>query len=163
MNRYMPGVYVIPEDDRDRQLAAGFILHDGVDGRRIKVMPPAGGWRNVLQTFLEEYVQILRKCPDAHVVLLIDFDDQVASRRNEIDRQIPKDIKSRVYVVGPKHTPEKLKAALSENHEKIGTQLADECDTGNTNLWNHEQLVHNNLECDRLADAVKPFLFQSGL
>jgi hypothetical protein len=56
VNKNAPHVYVIPEDDADRQLADGFVLHHGVDARRIQVMPPAGGWREVQRTFQDEYI-----------------------------------------------------------------------------------------------------------
>ena len=49
MNKYAPHVYIIPEDDRDRQIAEGFVNHHEVDDRRIQVMPPAGGWRQCAQ------------------------------------------------------------------------------------------------------------------
>ena len=42
-------------------------------------MPLAGGWRNVLKTFQDEYIQKLRDYPQAHVVMLIDFDGHVRS------------------------------------------------------------------------------------
>jgi hypothetical protein len=51
MNRYTDHLYVIPEDDRDRQLAVGFRDHDQVKTSRMQLMPPAGGWWNVLATF----------------------------------------------------------------------------------------------------------------
>ena len=57
MNKYAPHVYVIPEDDRDRQIAGGFVGHHQVKDPRIKVMPIAGGWPNVLKTFQEEYIR----------------------------------------------------------------------------------------------------------
>jgi hypothetical protein len=81
MNRYKPHVYVIPEDDRDRQIADGFVLHDQVKDTRIQVVPPAGGWAKVLETFRDEYVSKLHDYPAAHVVMLIDFDDDVQKRQ----------------------------------------------------------------------------------
>jgi hypothetical protein len=74
INKYAPHVYVIPEDDADRQLADGFILHHAVKVQRIQVMPVAGGWPNVLKTFEDEYLQALRNNSHAHVVMVVDFD-----------------------------------------------------------------------------------------
>ncbi len=81
MNKYAKHVYVIPEDDCDRQLAVGFVDHFSVATNRVQVMPPAGGWSEVLDTFKTEYVRRLHDDPLGHVVLLIDFDGRYADRR----------------------------------------------------------------------------------
>lgn len=159
MNRYAPHVYVIPEDDADRQIAVGFISQHRVQDARIKVVPEAGGWRNVLKTFQDEYVQTLRAYPHAHVVMLIDFDGYFAERRVEFENTIPDDLKARVFVLGSKGTPETLKRVLNKSFEAIGKALADECDDGSTSLWDHEQLSQNNADRLRLVQAVKPFVF----
>ena len=44
VNKAKPHLYVIPEDDADRQIAKGFVLHGRVDERRVQVVEPAGGW-----------------------------------------------------------------------------------------------------------------------
>jgi hypothetical protein len=159
MNRYAPHVYVIPEDDRDRQIADGFVQHYQVKDTRIKVMPPAGGWSKVLGTFQSEYMQTLRDYPEGHVVLLIDFDDDVERRRDKFQEAIPKDLASRVFVVGSKYNPESLKNAMNIGYEEIGSVLASDCDDGITDHWNHEQLQHNDAERERLVQIVRPFLF----
>ena len=159
MNKYVPHVYVIPEDDRDRQIADGFVLHHQVKVTRIKIMPPAGGWSKVLETFQNEYLQTLRDYPHGHVVLLIDFDDDIDRRRAKFAQAIPDDLESRVFVVGSKHNPETLKNALSISYEAIGRSLASDCDDGTADHWNHEQLRHNDAERQRLVQIVRPFLF----
>jgi hypothetical protein len=159
MNKYRPHVYVIPEDDRDRQIAVGFIGHHGVQHPRIQVVPIAGGWRNVLQTFQQEYIQKLRDYPEGHVVMLIDFDGDFVNRRDEFEREIPDELKERVFVVGSRDNPEALKKSLNIGYEEIGKSLADDCDTGTTEHWDHEQLGHNASELQRLVQFVKPFLF----
>lgn len=159
MNKYAPHVYIIPEDDRNRQMAEGFTNHDQVLDRRIQVMPPAGGWSNVRRTFEEEYVQTLRKYPLAHVVMLIDFDGHFDERRKDFDMVIPADVRDRVFVIGSSKNPESLKKAMSISFEAMGRQLAEDCHAGTLQCWNHEQLVHNNSERERLVRIVKPFLF----
>jgi hypothetical protein len=158
MNKYRGHVYVIPEDDADRQIADGFTLHHGVNDRRIQVMPVAGGWRNVLQTFETEYLATLRNTPLAHVVLLIDFDGHAPDRRLLFEETIPDDLRSRVFVIGPGHTPETLKIALNKSFEAIGRSLADDCYLGTAETWEHEQLSHNEHERQRLIQTVRPFL-----
>jgi hypothetical protein len=159
MNKYAPHVYVIPEDDRDRQIADGFVLHHQVKDRRIQVMPPAGGWLKVLKTFQDEFVPKLREYTQAHVVMLIDFDGRVAERLDEFRQATPDALKDRVFVVGSKYEPETLKRALKIGFEAIGKSLANDCDTGTTECWDHEQLQHNDAEQRRLVQIVKPFLF----
>ncbi len=159
MNKYAPHVYIIPEDDRDRQIAHGFVNHDKVDDRRIRVMPLARGWRHVLETFQDEYIQTLRNYLQAHVVMLIDFDGRIDERRADFEKAIPEDLKARVFVIGPKHEPETLKKALKIGFEEIGKSLAADCGDNSAEHWNHEQLQHNDAERQRLVQTVKPFLF----
>ena len=159
MNKYAPHVYVIPEDDRNRQIANGFVLHHQVKDRRIQVVPPAGGWSKVLKTFRDEYIKELSDYPGAHVVMLIDFDGQVENRKADFEHEIPEEFKTRVFVVGSKHNPETLKKALKIGFEQIGKSLANDCDAGTPEHWNHEQLQHNDAELQRFVQTVKPFLF----
>ncbi len=159
MNKYAPHLYVIPEDDADRQIALGFVDYHKVDDRRIQVMPPAGGWSNVIRIFTVEYVQKLRNCPQAHVVMLIDFDGHISERRAEFEHDIPADLRMRVFVVGSKDNPESLKKGLRSSFEEIGTALAHDCDARTTAVWDHEQLQHNDAERQRLFDTVRRFLF----
>jgi len=160
MSRYGDYLYVIPEDDADRQIAVGFEQHDQVNAPRIQVMPPAGGWSYVLRTFQNEYVQKLRDNTRSHVVMLVDFDDQIQKRRKDFEEAIPEDLRSRVFVIGPQHTPEMLKKALNKSFEEIGKSLADNCYADTSGNWDHEQLQHNHAERERLVQTVKSFLFQ---
>lgn len=159
MNKYVDHIYVIPEDDANRQIADGFVLHHDVKTSRIQVMPLAGGWLHVLATFKVEYVQTLRNYPKTHVVMLIDFDDHVDERRLEFEQAIPGELKTRVFVIGSKHDPETLKRQLRRSFEDIGLSLANDCVAGTTELWDHEQLSHNDAERQRMVEHVKPFLF----
>jgi hypothetical protein len=158
MNRYERHVYVIPEDDADRQIADGFVFHYGIDDRRMQVMPPAGGWRIVLKIFQEEYIQLLGRFPLANVVMLIDFDGHFAERRDEFEQAIPGDLKARVFVLGSLDTPETLKKVLGKNFEAIGESLAEDCVGDATVVWGHAHLVHNEQDRLRLRHSVRPFL-----
>lgn len=160
MNKFLKHVYVIPEDDADRQIAVGFVDHPQVKHTRIQVMPPAGGWTKVKDTFREEYLPRLRDYPGAHVVMLIDFDGQVEERKLDFEQSIPAEFRSRVFVIGSKDTPERLKKEAKQSFEKIGESLADECDADAVELWDREQLVHNRVDRLRLVETVKPFLFE---
>lgn len=155
-------VYLIPEDDEDRQIANGFKNNLHVDDRQIKFMPVAGGWRKVLRTFVEEYIPILKSNVFAHVILLIDCDEEYIERRAEFERAIPDgldELKSRVFVIGPRNEPKDLRGALDEKLEKIGSLLADDCFADTLTIWSHEHLRHNDPDRLRLVDIVKPILF----
>ncbi|MGA2659008.1 MAG: hypothetical protein ABSH34_16015 [Verrucomicrobiota bacterium] len=55
VNKYRPHVYVLPEDDANRQLANGFLLHPDLLARNIQVLPEVGGWHEVLDHFKSDY------------------------------------------------------------------------------------------------------------
>lgn len=160
MNKYELHVFVVPEDRADEQLAVGFTLHDQVNVARIQVMPHVRGWSEVLKTFQDEYIERLRKYPKGHVVMLIDFDGSYDERRAKFEQAIPDDVKQRVFVIGPKRTPEILRNELgNKSFEQIGISLADDCYSDTETVWGHEQLKHNDPDRQRLVQAIKPFLF----
>ena len=72
VNNYRRHVYVLPEDDANRQLAIEFVL--GLPTGQIKVLAPAGGWNHVLESFQTDQAYYMRRFPDRFMVLLIDFD-----------------------------------------------------------------------------------------
>ncbi len=56
VNRELPHVMVLPEDDANRQLALGFHLQvDWRCKRQMQVLRVAGGWREVLDRFRVEH------------------------------------------------------------------------------------------------------------
>ena len=161
VNKYKPHLYVIPEDDADRQIADGFMLHEHVQTRRVQVVEPAGGWARVLQVFTQEYLRHLQQYSEAYVVMLIDFDGTPDERLAQFVAEIPEEVRDRVFVVGPRDTPERLRQSLGRvGYEDIGHDLANECDGGNLIAWASDQLQHNEQERLRLANTVKPFLFR---
>ncbi len=109
VNRYRPHVWLIPEDDADRELAVGFLNHEAVADRVVGVRAPAGGWHEVLDVFESEYLPQLRRHLGAHVVMLIDFDGD-ESRRAHFEARIADDVRPRVFVIGSKDDPETLSA-----------------------------------------------------
>ena len=159
VNKYKPHLYVIPEDDADRQIADGFVLHARVAARQVQVVEPAGGWSRVLDTFKEEYLPLLQN-PMTHVVMLIDFDGSPQERRAKFAAEIPDSVRERVFVIGPGMRPEDLRQALGiGGFEDVGRALADDCDGNQLNTWSHAQLQHNEEERLRLVHYVRAFLF----
>jgi hypothetical protein len=160
VNRKRPHVFVIPEDDANRQLANAFVLEVDHD-RQIMVLKEAGGWLSVCEAFRSEHIKGLRQYPDRYIVLLLDFDDHVETRAEKIIEQVPEEFKARVFLLGVKSEPEELKRAGLGSFEDIGRTLGRECRDGSRSVWSHELLRHNENELDRLERAVRGILFSS--
>lgn len=158
VNKFKPHLWVLPEDDANRQMANGFELEPAVDATRIAIYPPSGGWHRVLEEFEADHVDDLRRYPQRHLVLLIDFDGQ-ADRIQLFRSRIPQDVSDRVYVLGAHSEAEPLKTATARTFEQIGRTLAKDCADDNPGLWNHALLQHNQAELARLRDNVRGFLF----
>lgn len=158
-NRYRPHLIVLVEDDADRQITNGFILHPNLHARAIQVMRPLGGWKKVVETFKNEYVDAMRSFPERRVALIIDGDSD-KTRFSQIAREIPSDLSDRVFVLGVLSRPEDLRGKLNLSFEKIGEALARECYDGTRVLWRHELLRVNEKELERMVAHVRPFLFQ---
>jgi hypothetical protein len=159
VNIHKPHVIVLPEDDANRQIANGFLLDPSIKLRNIQVLNPAGGWGKVLDSFLEDHVADLRKWPQRHLVLLIDFDDLVDSRTEQFVSQFPPDVRDRIFLLGTQGEPEPLRKQCGDSLENIGKALAAECYRNESHLWNHELLAHNESERLRLNAKVKSILF----
>jgi hypothetical protein len=157
VNKFQPHVFVLPEDDANTQLANGFVL-EVEHGRRIQILPEAGGWLNVCETFLSEHVRGMRRYPERHIVLLLDFDDQ-ADRPLKVNERVPEDIRSRVFLLGSASAPEALRQAGLGSFEDIGRRLARECRDGIRDIWSHPLLQQNASEIERLEQTVRGFLF----
>ena len=155
VNRELPHVFVIPEDDANRQLANGF--HLGLDlTRQMQVLLVAGGWRKVLERFRSDHVREMDN-PNQVVVLLIDFDAQ-ANRLEQAKAEIPDHLIDRVFILGAWTEPEDLKADLG-TYETIGLAMAKDCREETDRIWGHDLLRHNSSEIDRLRERVCPILF----
>jgi len=160
VNRHLPHVLVLPEDDANRQLANGFVLDQAVSTRSIQVLEVAGGWNKVLECFLSDHVPRMVSYPNRHMVLLIDFDGQVG-RLSQVRASIPEPLAERVYILGALNEPEDLKKAGLGDYETIGLAMARDCREETSKTWDHALLRHNAGELDRLRERVRPILFQS--
>lgn len=160
INLYKPHVLVVPEDDANRQLANGFLKDPALNLRVIQVLPVAGGWAKVRDDFVAVQQTLLRKYSERHLVLLVDFDDQVADRRQLFADAFPDDIQERIYLLGTQYEPESLRKSSGVPLEGIGEQLGNACAHEESGLWAHPMLQNNQSELDRLIQNVKPFLFK---
>ena len=160
VNKYQPHVFVLPEDDANRQLANGFLGDRSLLIRRIQVLPEVGGWTHVLDRFKSGHVIDMGRYPNRLMVLLIDFDGK-KERLAEAKAQIPPELTDRVFILGALTTPEALRQANLGTYENIGLAMAKDCREETNIIWGHELLQHNSSELDRLRGHVRPILFPS--
>ena len=165
-NKYLDHLQVLVEDDANRQLINGLSQHHSLQPRRLQVLPPAGGWRVVLDSLNDPArLRGLAEFDKRHLLLLIDFDDQFAVRSAlyaQHKAAMRPDVSNRIYLLGCLHEPERLRTALNhgKSFEQIGLELSDDCvPLPAENLWQHAHLQHNTTELNRLVTQVKPFLF----
>jgi hypothetical protein len=65
VNLYEPHVFVIPEDDANRQLADGFHLEvDWSRQKQMQVLRVARGWRRVLELFTSQHIAEMDRNPN---------------------------------------------------------------------------------------------------
>jgi len=95
---------------------------------------------------------------DAMIVLLIDFDDN-EKRLSFVEKDIPENLRNRVFIIGIWSNPEALRRNTKKNFETIGETLANNCADNTHDLWNHDLLKHNETELERMREIIKPFLF----
>jgi hypothetical protein len=157
MNKMVPHVLVLPEDDANRQLANGFQLDHSLDTRRMQILDEAGGWHEVLERFKEDHIAEMERNANRFMVLLVDFDRR-DNRLQEIAAEIPAHLNERVFVLGTWSEPEELRQALG-SYEKIGLALAKDCRENSNDTWMHDLLKHNAGELERLRQRVRPILF----
>lgn len=158
VNRFRPHVFILPEDDANRQVVNGFLRYQALSIRNIQVLNEVGGWNEVLRQFVEDEARGMERFVERFIVLLIDFDDD-GDRLNAAKARIPNHLADRVFILGVSSEPEALKRAGLGNYERIGLAIAKDCDEGTDTIWGHELLQHNAGEVERLRRLVRPFLF----
>jgi hypothetical protein len=157
VNKYRPHVYVLPEDDANRQLANGFHMQVPSDRQQqMGLLNVAGGWTKTLELFALEHEMKMDLYPERFMVLLIDFDGN-QQRLTDAKATIPHHLSERVFILGVLTEPEALKGDL----EQIGADLAKDCREDTHTAWAHPLLQHNAGELDRLRKRVRPILFAS--
>lgn len=157
VNKALPHVHVLPEDDANRQLALGFFLEISPQrSSQIKILPVAGGWTKVRDSFLANEVGGMEMWPQRHVFLLVNF-DKSPTRLADVMKEIPAHLRARVYVLGVWSEPEDLKLG---SKEKTGKAMARDCREETATTWDDPLLRHNADELARLRLRVRPILLQ---
>lgn len=158
VNKYLPHVFVLPEDSANSQIANGFVLSLRFSAmRQIQVLAEVGGWTSVLERFKSDHVRGMRTYPKRCMILAIDLDDDV-DRVNQAMAAIPQDLVGRVFVLGVLTEPEALRRELG-SYETIGADMANDCRGGGKTTWSHDLLRHNAGELERLCGHLRLILF----
>jgi hypothetical protein len=157
VNKYLPHIYVLPEDDANRQLANGFYLDERLWQRQFYILEEAGGWNEVIERFCSIYSAEMDRIPERFMVLLIDLDNRL-DRLEWARKHIPGHLRDRVFILGVLTEPEDLKHDLG-SLETIGLALAKDCREDTTATWGHGLLQHNAEEIGRLRVQLRPILF----
>jgi hypothetical protein len=158
VNKYLPHVFVLPEDDANRQVANGFLLDFST--RQIQVLEEVGGWTDVLERFNSDHVHEMDRHDNRFMVLLIDFDGK-EDRLSFAKGRIPSHLTQRVFILGTLTEPEALRQANLGSYETIGLAMAKDCREDTDETWGHNLLRHNASEIGRLREHVRPILFSS--
>ncbi|NWH05342.1 hypothetical protein [Desulfobacter latus] len=160
-NKYEDHILIFPEDEANSKIALGFVLCSYVREDKVQILPYTKGWKKVIEKFKSYHIPQLKKYISRRLLLLIDFDNDL-NRLSKVKSEVPEDLMDRVFILGTKTEPEKLKQAINpiRSFENIGKKLADECvDLENGGLWEHELIIINKHERKRLIEEVRPFLF----
>jgi len=158
-NKYEQHLLILPEDDPNRQIANGFLLNPALNERTIQVLPVAGGWIRVINEFKSVHVREMQRFSKRSILLIVDFDNQVEERLLQIQREIPKPLVNRVFILGALSEPENLRSNLRRSYEDIGKALSQDCADNTRTMWEHDLIRHNKNELDRMISFVRPFLF----
>lgn len=159
VNRYVPHVVIIPEDDANRQVINGFMLHPSIQQRKIDVRTVAGGGQKVFDLFESEMVPYLKRFDQSCVILVIDFDGEFENRIERFNDIVQNEFIDRVFIIGCRDEPEAFKSACGFSLETIGDKLATDCLLTNHQFWTDPHLSHNAPMVERLSRHVKSIIF----
>lgn len=149
---------IIPEDDRYRQIANGFIrsLPETLQ-KYFEVAPIAGGWTKALAAIDD---QGMDRFKERHLLVLIDFDGEGDVRQRAVDKALSG--KERTFCLGPKDEAEDLEYSLNGNVHgatkfQCGRKFASVDFVCPDTLWRDEQLdtENNRKTLDTLCALVR--------
>ncbi len=69
-NKYKAHILVLPEDDANRQIANGFVLHPNLNERAIQILPAAGGWTKIMHAFRTVHAHQMKQYHERRIVLI---------------------------------------------------------------------------------------------
>lgn len=157
MNKFKPHLFIVPEDDADRQIAVGFQMHLEAKGE-MQIVDVARGWLKVVGVIKDEYVPLLKNNLNSHVLGIIDCDKDADRIAGQLEN-FPEDIRNRIFLLGVNENPQEFKRSAKMHFAEIGEKLADECYKDELDLWNHEMLSYSSSEALRAKDVLRELVF----
>lgn len=155
VNREQPHFLILPEDTANQRIANGFFLEDKFVKSNHQVLPAQKGWPSIRDSFPSMYNAKLKKYPKAIMILLVDFDNRAEEDRvAQVKQHVDPDVEGRVFVLGARSEPEKLKKSLGGGYEEIGKSLAKDCVENTDVMWSHTLLAHNRVEITRMQAHI---------
>lgn len=151
---------VLLEDDPYRSILNGVKHSLNINERVIDAKKPSRGWPKVFDD-LESNIQLLKKYPKCHILLLMDFDDKdedslssFENRKRRLNEITPSEYSERVFILGVNHKEsEALKKYFKiSNLEQIGQRLIKDCPTGDLSDWKNTHLECNLPEIERMRE-----------
>lgn len=94
MSEFRSHVYVLAEDDANRQILNGFLTNQAVCARCVKPVPISKGWSKLINQFESDYAPRLRKNTLGFAILLVDFDKQGPKRIGQIQARIDSTVRN---------------------------------------------------------------------
>jgi hypothetical protein len=155
INRYQAHLVVISEDEPYKNLINGVKNLPQVKQEQIHSKPVSGGWVKVFQA-LEDNHNLLVNNKNMYLLLLMDFDDDLASRMQLFQEKIAQaSYAERVFLLGVDNKEfEDLKRTLGlSNAEAIGRALVKDCPGQLSPHWQNQHLSCNLQEIQRLQNA----------
>lgn len=162
VNRHRNHLTIYLEDRPYRELVNGAknLMH--INEQVIDDKNPCGGWTKVFAQ-LEENLNLLNAKIYMHALLLMDFDNQFAARKEKFEEiLIEQPCRDRVFLLGiDNKESESLKRTLGiTNNEKISEILLEKCPDEIVEIWQNEHLRCNTEEIERMRNqSVFEWLF----
>lgn len=162
-NKYRDHLIILCEDYINEEIARGFVQNlDQSSMNNIRFERIAKGWNKCFRKLNDDYIPELDKLSARYLLIIMDFDSSYNDRHETFMKLFENkmDIHKRVFLIGSAIEPEVLKQrlALSGKNDIVGSKLFDDCNSTELNLWNSDELAHNQDEIVRLKETTKSFI-----
>jgi hypothetical protein len=169
VNNYQPHIIVVAEDDANRDIAHGFIRSSSIPSFNYgkitvlskKIIGNKAGWQKIIDWFVDNKLQEMKKFKERIIIFLIDFDKKAQGTQDRLayfKTKIPEDLQERMFLLGSLKEAEDLKRELGAN---LGENLAKDCKEKTRIYWEHPLLKHNLPELNRMHDIIYPIIFST--
>lgn len=170
MNKFIPHLKILCEDQATYDLANGFYLGylnklGNISSYLHLERRYLGGWPKFENTLRDDLLDELSKNQYVNYLFIMDFDGiERENRLYSINKFIRENnIQDRVFILGCKKEPQDLKniaidfikrAGDKFTMQNLGKALFSDCDEKQYKLWGSDHLQHNFREISHLRDKL---------